>query len=190
MISAGGTLKAEMPLQPVAGKLMYRVEIQKGDQTVTLPGPDPIVIRFRGDVPVLVLILHLIAMFGAMLFAARAGLEYFSKEPKLRKLTYWTIGFLFVGGFILGPLMQYYSFNAWWTGWPFGTDLTDNKTAIALVAWIVAAAALSRSKKPARWSLGAAIIMFAVYLIPHSVLGSELDYKKMDRQGNNIEQTR
>jgi hypothetical protein len=30
--------------------------------------------------------------------------------------------------------------------------------------------------------------MFIVYLIPHSVLGSELDYNEMDKQKNKIEQ--
>ncbi len=187
---AGGVLKAELPHQPVAGKLVYRVELQLGDQRVSLPGPDPIVIRFRGDVPIWILIPHLVAMFGAMLFSARAGLEYFSKEPKFKNLTYWTLGFLFVGGFILGPLMQYYSFNAWWTGWPIGTDLTDNKTAVAFIAWLVAAIALNKAKNPKRWALAASIIMLVVYLIPHSVLGSELNYRELDKQGNNIKVTR
>jgi hypothetical protein len=33
-----------------------------------------------------------------------------------------------------------------------------------------------------KWALIAAFVTMAVYLIPHSVLGSELDYKKMDKQ--------
>jgi hypothetical protein len=185
-----GSLMAELPHQPVSGKLMYRVELQRGEERVSLPGPGPIVIRFRGDVPMLVFVLHLAAMFGALLFSARAGLEYFSKEPKLKRLTYWTLGFLFAGGFIFGPLMQYYSFNTWWTGWPLGTDLTDNKTAFAFIAWIVAAFALTRVKNPRRWVLGAAVIMLLVYLIPHSVLGSEFDYREAENQGNKTETTR
>jgi hypothetical protein len=181
-----GTLKARLPHQPVAGKLMYRVELQQGEQRASLPGPDPVVIRFRGEVPLFVLIPHLIAMFGALLFSARAGLEYFSIAPKPKKLTYWTLGFLFAGGFVLGPLMQHYSFDVWWTGWPVGTDLTDNKTAIAFIAWAVAALALSRGKHPGRWALGASIIMLLVYLIPHSILGSELDYREIDKQSNKV----
>ena len=185
-----GSLTAELPHQPVSGKLMYRVELKRGEEHISLPGPDPIVMRFRGDVPVLVFIPHLIAMFGALLFSARAGLEYFSKEPKFKHLTYWTLGFLFAGGFIFGPLMQYHSFNTWWTGWPLGTDLTDNKTAFAFVAWVVAAFALTRVKNPRRWVLGAAVILILVYLIPHSVLGSEFDYRELDKQGNGIDTLR
>lgn len=192
MTFAEGVLKGELPNQPAAGKLLYRVELQKGENKTSVPAGDPIVIRFRGDVPTYVVIPHVLAMFIAMLFSIRAGLEIFSKEPnpKLKMLTYCTLGSLFVGGFILGPLMQWYAFNAWWTGWPFGTDLTDNKTAAAFLAWVVAAIALTRAKNPARWALGASIIMFAVYMIPHSVLGSELDYSKVDTQTKQVEPAR
>lgn len=190
MSFADGTLKAEMPHQPVAGKLMYRVELQQGQQSVSLPGADPIVIRFRGEVPMWIVIPHVLAMFCAFLFSARAGLEYFSKDPKLKKLTYWTLGFLFVGGFVFGPTMQYYSFNAWWTGWPIGTDLTDNKTAVAFIAWVIAAFALAKAKNPKRWALAASVIMLVVYLIPHSALGSELDYRELNKEESKIETTR
>ena len=189
MTYSDGVLKADMPHQPVAGKLLYWVELRLADQRLSLPGSEPIVIRFRGDTPVWIVIPHVIAMFGAFLFSARAGLEFFAREPKLRTLTDLTLGFLVVGGFILGPLMQYYAFNAWWTGWPFGTDLTDNKTAVAFIAWIVSALMLSRSKNPKRWALGAAIVTVIVYLIPHSVLGSELDYSKMEIERSKTEVT-
>ncbi len=190
MIFADGTLKAELPHQPVAGKLLYTVELRQGEQRVSLSGADPIVIRFRGEVPVWIVIPHVFAMFCAFLFSARAGLEYFSQEPKFKTYMYLTLGFLVVGGFLLGPLMQYYSFNVWWTGWPNGNDLTDNKTAIAFIAWLVAAIAFSRVKKPTRWALGASIIMIVVYLIPHSILGSEFDYSEADKQVNQTETPR
>lgn len=178
---ADGTLKEELPHQPVAGKLMYRVELQQGDQHVSLSGNEAVVMRFRNPVPVWVIIAHVLAMFGAFLFSARAGLEFFNKEPRFRNFIYATLGFLVLGGFILGPLMQHYSFNLWWTGWPFGTDLTDNKTVVAFIAWVVVAVALGKTKNPKYWALGASIIMIVVYLIPHSVFGSELNYSKIDK---------
>jgi hypothetical protein len=179
---ADGTLKGEIPHQPVAGKLIYRVELQQGHQHVSLTGNEAIVIRFRNSVPIWVIIPHVLAMFGAFLFSARAGLECFNKEPKIKKFVYATLGSLILGGFILGPLMQHFSFNLWWTGWPLGTDLTDNKTAVAFLAWVVAAIALSKAKHSKYWALGASIIMVVVYLIPHSLFGSELNYNKMDKQ--------
>jgi len=178
MVFGDGRLSADLPHQPPAGKLEYRVTLQRGEQTVLLPPDGPVVIRFKGDVPLFVLIPHVIAMFGAMLLSSRTGLEFFSPVPKLTPLIHWTIGFLAVGGLVLGPIVQKYAFDAFWTGWPFGQDLTDNKTAVALLGWVVAALALKRARKPAAWAFGAAILLFVVYLIPHSVLGSEIDYSK------------
>jgi hypothetical protein len=177
-----GIHSAELPNQPPAGKLAYRVTLQDAQRTVTLPEKDAVVIRFRGDVPAAVLIIHVALMFIGLVVSTRAGLEFFSKEPKLKKLIVWTIGLLAVGGLIFGPIVQKYAFGAYWTGWPFGGDLTDNKTAAMVLFWVIAAIALKKSANPKSWALAAAVLTLVVYLIPHSVLGSELDYSKVDRQ--------
>ena len=47
-----------------------------------------------------------------------------------------------------------------------------------MIGWTAALIA-GRGGKPARgWVLGAAILMLAIFLIPHSLLGSELDYSQ------------
>jgi len=184
MVFSDGTLRGPLPHQPPAGKLDYRIMLQRGNAEALIPETGGVVIRFKGDVPLFILIPHVIAMFGAMLLSTRTGLEIFNAQPAYKRLTYWTIGFLAVGGMILGPVVQKYAFDAFWTGWPFGHDLTDNKTLIALVAWIVAALATSRVRNPRPWLLGAALVVFIVFLIPHSVLGSELDYRALDMQQN------
>ncbi len=132
----------------------------------------------RGDVPAPILITHVGLMFIGLIFSTRAGLEFFSKQPKLRTLILCTIVLFSVGGLVFGPFVQKYAFDAYWTGWPFGGDLTDNKTAAMVLVWVVAWIALGRSKAPARWALLAAVLTLAVYLIPHSMFGSELDYSK------------
>ncbi len=174
-------LMGELPHQPPAGKLMYRVHLKKDETSITITDGEGIVVRFKGDVPLFVLIPHVFLMFGGMLLSLRAALEVFNKNKNLKKLIYVTVAFLLIGGFFLGPVVQKYAFGAYWTGWPFGNDLTDNKTALAIVSWLVAALMVKRSKHPERWAIVAAIITFAVYLIPHSMFGSELDYKKMDK---------
>ena len=121
-------------------------------------------------------------MFVGLVLSTRAGLEVFSKEPDLKKLIPWTIFLFSVGGLVLGPIVQKYAFGAYWTGWPFGGDLTDNKTAAMVLLWVIAAIASKRSKTHARWAFLAALLTLAVYLIPHSMFGSELDYSKIDRQ--------
>ncbi|MGB6865336.1 MAG: hypothetical protein WBE11_06555, partial [Candidatus Aminicenantaceae bacterium] len=145
-----------------------------------LTGDESAIIRFKDYVPRTILFPHIIVMFLAMLFSTRAGLEALDKNGNTRKLVIWTTGLLFVGGLILGPLVQKYAFGALWTGFPFGYDLTDNKTLIAFLGWMAALIA-GRKGKPARgWVLGASILLFVVYLIPHSLLGSQLDYSKLN----------
>jgi hypothetical protein len=77
--------------------------------------------------------------------------------------------------------VQKFAFGSLWTGFPFGYDLTDNKTLIAFIGWVIALIA-GRKGKPARgWVLAAAILLLIVFLIPHSLLGSELDYSEVSK---------
>jgi hypothetical protein len=174
MTFCDGILASELPHQPPASKLDYRVVLKTQTATLILPEGGPAVIRFKGDVPKFILIPHVFAMFTAMFLSTRAGLEVFNSKRNLKPLTYSTLGFLTAGGMVLGPIMQKYAFGAYWTGWPYGFDMTDNKTLVALLGWILAAVALKKAKKPEIWAAGAAAVLIAVYLIPHSVLGSEL----------------
>ncbi len=176
MTREGDRLVGYLPRQPMAGKLAYRVFLTTGAEEVSLTGEEQVIIRFKGGVPTPVLIAHVIFMFLAMLFSTRAGLAALDRKSHPRKLALWTVVFLFIGGFVFGPVLQKYAFDAWWTGFPFGFDLTDNKTLIAMVGWVAALVA-GRKGKPARgWVLLASALMLVIFLIPHSLLGSELKY--------------
>jgi hypothetical protein len=173
-------LAGSLPKQPSAGKLEYKILLTSRGNEISLTGEKSVIIRFKDPVPGVILVPHIIIMFLAMLFSTRAGIEALNPKGNPRKLALWTTGLLFVGGFILGPLVQKFAFGALWTGFPLGSDLTDSKTLIAMIGWIAAVIA-GRRGKPARWwVLGASILLLAVYLIPHSLLGSELDYSQLD----------
>lgn len=184
-----GLLTGLLPHQPPAGKLMYKIVLEKNGKSFQLNDGHPVVIRFKGDVPVSIIIPHVIFIFLAMLFSTRTGLEFFNKEPNYKKLSYWTFGLLVLGGLIFGPIVQKYAFGEYWTGFPFGIDLTDNKTLIAAIGWIIALIAIVKTSNPKKWVIFASVLMFIVYLIPHSVLGSELDYNELDNQKNKIEKS-
>lgn len=167
-------LIAYIPHQPPAGKVNYQIFLQKGNEEVKLT-EDPITIRFRGDVPAWALIPHIILMFMAMLYSTRAGLAaIFSNRTS--RLTLYTVIFLAIGGLILGPVVQKFAFGAYWTGWPFGTDLTDNKTLAAFVVWVIALIKTRKDPNHRWWVMAASIILLLIYLIPHSTMGSEIDW--------------
>ncbi len=147
---------------------------------VAVPPDGPVVLRFRGDVPAWIVIPHVIVIFLAMLWSNRAGMEALRPGRPLGSLSAWSLGLMIVGGLIFGPAMQWYAFGAFWTGFPLGHDLTDTKTLVASLAWLAAVIAVRRDGPRGRWwVLGAAVITLAIFLIPHSVLGSELDYGAM-----------
>ncbi len=176
----GERLVGRLPKQPASGKVAYRVVLTAGDESASLTGDEPAILRFKDRVPIWILVPHVLVIFAAMLFSTAAGLAALDKKRDPRRLVLWTVGLMFLGGFILGPLMQKFAFGVAWAGFPLGTDLTDNKTLIAFLAWIVALAA-GRKGRPARpFVLGASLVTLVVFLIPHSLLGSQFDYSKME----------
>lgn len=180
MIHQGGKLVAYIPHQPPAGKVMYMITLSDGLNSVRIT-EEPVVLRFKGDVPAGILIPHIFLMFLAMLFSTRAGIEAIGNGPRTLRLAFLTTLFLIGGGLILGPMVQKYAFDAYWTGWPFKGlfnfgDMTDNKTAVAVLAWIVAVVMIRKNPGSRYWVIAASIIMLMVYLIPHSMFGSEIDH--------------
>lgn len=179
-----------MPVQPAAGKMMYEITLSSGNEQVVLKAKNDefAVMRFKGPVPLYILIPHILAMFMGLLFSTRTAIEALINGTRTYKLALWTLGFLIIGGMILGPIVQKYAFGAYWTGWPFADgvsfnllrmgDLTDNKTLVMVLAWVIAIFKLRKDPKNKFWPAFAAVMVMIVYLIPHSMLGSEIDHTK------------
>lgn len=181
MQNVDGQLRAALPKQKMAGKLEYQVEFTKDGQKVVVPPREAAVARFKGDVPNLVLVFHVSCMILGMLFSTGCGFDALTNGPSLKTLSRVAFVFLLLGGLMLGPVVQKYAFNAYWTGWPFGSDWTDNKLAIGALVWLVAAWQ-TRNAGPGRpagkwWCVGAMVTIFVIYGIPHSIHGSTLDYE-------------
>ena len=168
------TLTAMLPSQPAAGKLQYivRLKLHPNDKLETEP---PVVVRFKGSVPMWVLIPHILAMFLAMFFSNFTGILAMGRGLKQKKWALITLFVMLIGGLFLGPVVQKFAFGELWTGVPFGWDLTDNKTLIGFTGWLVAVGA-NWNKERRGWFIFAAILTLIVYSIPHSMFGSQLDY--------------
>jgi len=163
-----------LPHLPPAGKYEYKITLEKDGKTYPLNEGRPVVIRFKGAVPAGVLIPHIFFMFFAMLLANLAGIMAIFRYPKFRFYTNVTVIALFIGGMILGPWVQWYAFNEAWAGVPFAWDLTDNKTLVAFIFWLIAFF-MNRKKERPVYTIVASVVMLLVYSIPHSMFGSELD---------------
>jgi len=184
----GVELAAELPRQPAAGKLEYTIVLETADGSrIRVPDQqETVVIRFKDPVPAYFLAPHIACMVLVVLFGISAGRSAIFQTGTMARYAWISLGFITVGGMILGPIVQKFAFGAFWTGVPFGYDLTDNKTLLMWLAWLIACGFLLRRW---RWTdaarraavLAAMVVMMVVYLIPHSTLGSELDYDQLDQ---------
>lgn len=171
----GSNLVAFLPSEPPAGKLSYYLQVGYGYNIVNILIDHPVIIRFKGEVPFYFLIPHIFFMFFAMLLSSLAGLFAFGKVESYKFWSWIAVIFLVLGGLIFGPIVQYYAFGEAWTGIPFGFDLTDNKTLIAFLAWAFALLINRKKERPA-FIIGAAVVLLVIFSIPHSAMGSELNY--------------
>jgi hypothetical protein len=184
----GGEQVGYLPVQPPAGKLEYFLTLRAPDGVIRVPdqADGNVIIRFKDPVPWYSLVPHISMMFLALLVGMRAGLAALIAQTPMRRLAWATLIVMTIGGMILGPIAQWYAFGAFWTGWPFDYDLTDNKVLIMWLVWIVACGVIwLRARKDERVSrvvvAVAALVMVVVYLIPHSARGTEVDYELLDR---------
>jgi hypothetical protein len=172
-----GRLFYWLPSQPPAGKVEYRVFVKHPSGEYEL-SRGPAVLRFKGAVPAWILVPHIVLMFLFMLFSVRIFLTSAFGAAPVRHSVPATVVFLLLGGFLFGPLTQYYAFGQAWTGFPFGYDLTDNKTLLMLLFWLPALWAVLKERPARLWLNLAFAVTAAVYLVPHSLFGSQLDYSK------------
>jgi hypothetical protein len=144
--------EASIPLHPNGMKAWYYLEATSelgvGGVKVTLPERNsgevkPIRLKFEGKVPAYVVIPHVFSIFAAFFFAT---LTLFSAiDLRRRKITLSksvrlcavTFLLLFIGFFPFGWAMNYFAFGVLWEAFPFGKDVTDNKSQIMFLFWLV-----------------------------------------------------
>ncbi len=187
MTNKDGIITGVIPNQPPAGKVEYIIKLMSNGKTYILTD-EPVIIRFKGEVPLAVLSPHIFFMFFSMLFALRTGLELFFRRVDTKYYTGVVLGTLFLGGLVLGPIVQKYAFGEYWTGWPYGYDLTDNKTLVVFIFWVIAWFVLRKKPQNRLWPLLAVAAMIIVYSIPHSVMGSEIDHIKGTKHNSEYKQ--
>lgn len=179
---------AQLPLQPAAGKMEYYITgtIDGDEFYIPAKGEQSIVLRYKDPVANYILIPHVVMMIIVIIFGIRAGLSALFDYKTMRRWVVVAFIAMTVGGMILGPLVQKSAFGAYWTGFPLGNDFTDNKILIMWVIWALALAVIGfipkkKEKVSKTTVLIAAVVMTVVYLIPHSMGGSTLDYDKVDQ---------
>lgn len=175
-----GTYIFEIPAKPWGTRYFYKFQGRLGDEppiTLCREGGEPMMVKFKGSVPAWLLILHIVAMFGGFFLLIWSALHALrlaaggDDERKAAPLAWWAWAVMFIGGVPLGFAMNWYAFGVLWEAFPFGGDVTDNKTQIALIIWGIASLALTlkRGRKSGVFAVVIALVVLALFLIPHSV---------------------
>jgi hypothetical protein len=188
---------ASIPHHKKGTKAWYYVEAQKQieDKKLVVSLPDknspnfePILLKFEGYVPPYIIFSHVFFNFAAVFFSALAifsAVDLKRGKSTLKKsvlFSLFTFILLFIGFLLVGSALNYFAFGVLWEAFPFGSDVTDNKSQIVLLFWLVTLFLVKGTifgKNPSKNLVcektysTMVIISFAVtvvmYLIPHSI---------------------
>ncbi|MCX7905368.1 MAG: hypothetical protein N2446_01535 [Elusimicrobiales bacterium] len=160
---------------PPAAKIEYNVYAKIGENEFKINNKS-VILRFKNKVDSWILIIHVIIMFGSLVLSLYMFFRVIFDKKYSSLLLYINWILLLIGGFVFGGLLQKQAFGLWWSGFPLGYDITDNKTLIVFLSWSVALLFSIRKKNVSKYIVFSSILMILSYLIPHSLFGSEYDY--------------
>jgi hypothetical protein len=188
---ADGVWRAALPEFGKGTKIYYAIELLDGGEAVArVPAENEsfLFIKYKGKVSSVVLILHIIFMFASFYFmmqclwSAVGILGGRARKGEAVSNARWILLSSFIGGWPLGFILNYQAFGVIWEGYPFGYDITDNKTQIMFVFWLVSLLLVRGSfmgKGEEMDTLGergfaaAVIVSFIVsillFIVPHSL---------------------
>jgi hypothetical protein len=170
----------EVPPKPYTTRYFYTFEIELpeegGPLILARADGEPMMVKFKGEVPAWIVIAHILGMFGGFFLLILCAFHSVGlargREDHLAasRLAWWSWILMFLGGVPFGWAMNYYAFDVIWEAFPFGGDVTDNKTQIALILWGLVAAGLSwkKGRKSGLIAVVGAILVLAIFMIPHS----------------------
>ena len=186
----GGQYFGLIPSHPRGTLIEYFIEARAGDDLVVrVPREEQaagFTFYFKGIPNKKLLLAHIILMFVSLFILLLAGYLAFMaiRNRKLvlhiPRLSFLGAAIFFVSSFPLGMIVAYQTYGKAWSGFPLGTDLTDNKSLGIVAYWAVATFLYRGSvfrKDPHRDLLSmralpyvylvGSLITLAVYLIPH-----------------------
>jgi hypothetical protein len=172
-------------------RIHYGLSVRLEDgSTVMLPAKEDAfpLVKYKGEASPLVLVLHVVFMFGAFYFMVQSlwsAIDIMSTGQGKREAVSsarWVFFCTLIGGWPLGFLLNYQAFGVIWEGYPFGYDITDNKTQVIFLFWLVSlllvrGSFLGRSEDedmlgPRGFAIAVLvsyIVSLFLFLVPHSL---------------------
>lgn len=180
---------AEIPGDDLGERNYYYLEAFDGEQNrVVLPEAAAEVFaseynyfkaRFEGEASFILLLFHIVLMIAAFFLLIHAlyyAMNYLATGERgdsiIRSVNLGIITF-FITGFPIGCIIEKQVLGNYWEGVPFGWDITDSKTLIILVIWLIIIWLNAKNKMGMRtyskWVIINTIITIILFLLPHSL---------------------
>ncbi|OGC93766.1 MAG: hypothetical protein A2W25_06540 [candidate division Zixibacteria bacterium RBG_16_53_22] len=186
MAVTGHGYVTDLPALEKGKKWFYHIDVMQDNMKIAqLPPANDQFIKFKGHVSPAILIPHIICMFATIFFGILTvftAIDFARGKGEIQRTVRFlliTVIFAFLGGFPLGYAVAYQAFGQGWSGIPIGWDITDNKTVILFLFWLVtfilAAQGLSARaikispKSYASLVAVSFVITLITFLIPHSI---------------------
>jgi len=187
MESRQGGFTATLPVMEKGKKWFYHIEVYKDNiKLATFPPERDQFIKFKGHISSIILIPHILLMFGTIFFGLMAVFTSIDvargKGDARRSVIFLLLTFTcaFIGGIPLGIAVSQQTFGgSGWGGWPLGDDVTDTKTEVLLLFWLVTILLSMRALSGRKMAIphGAYsflvilsfVVTFVTFLIPHSL---------------------
>ncbi|RKZ06931.1 hypothetical protein DRQ05_03940 [bacterium] len=143
---SSGTCEAVLPSMKKGTRLGYAFLVSEGGRRILRLPPREgryFILKYKGHVSKTVLAFHIAFMFASFFFMVLAflgslrmlkGIE--GKQITVNNIR-WALALTFIGGWPLGFVLNYQAFGPVWEGFPFGYDITDNKTQFMFIFWII-----------------------------------------------------
>lgn len=180
----GFTAKLE-PL-PKGQKWFYQIQVSKnGTPVAQFPKEGNQFIKFKGHVAEFIIIPHIFFMFATIFFGLMAVFTSFDlargKGNLRQSVLFLLLTFIcaFIGGIAFGVEVTRQTFGEGWGGWPIGHDITDTKTEVLLLFWLVTLVLSLNGLAGKRMIVSeklysflvilSFIVTFITFLIPHSI---------------------
>ena len=182
---------AALPAFEKGTRVRYWITATTPEETTVRLPKDPskfCVLIFEGRASKSVLVAHVVFMFGAFFFMV---MSFFGGIAMLRgregkrgtvRAARWVLVSSFIGFVPLGMILNYQTFGMLWEGYPFGRDITDNKTQLIFVFWLLSLLLVRGSfvgggeerdrvgPRPFAWAIiGSFLVSLALFIVPHSI---------------------
>jgi hypothetical protein len=186
-----GIHEAYLPPLEKGTKIRYWISAANEEGTKVRVPSDPrkvVVLKYKGIASNVVVGAHILFMFGAFFFMAMSFLAAIDilrgREDKKNAVCAARLVLVtsFIGGWPLGFLLNYQTFGMLWEGFPFGYDITDNKTQVIFILWLASlllvwGSAIGKGEEKDRLGrkafalaiVACFVVSLALFILPHSI---------------------